>query len=122
VNVASISGHVGQAFHGIYGSTKGAIIALTKALAWELASDNIRVNSISPGVVDTPMLRRDMALEADKRDLDIETVVRERAAEQALRRLADPQEIARAILFLASDDASYVDGCDFVVDGGWTAR
>jgi cyclopentanol dehydrogenase len=122
VNVASISGHVGQAYHGIYGSTKGAIIALTRALAWELAADNIRVNSISPGVVDTPMLRRDIAIEAEKRKVDIESVVSERAAEQALRRLADPQEIARAILFLASDDASYVDGSDFVVDGGWTAK
>ena len=122
VNVASISGHVGQAYHGIYGSTKGAIISLTRALAWDLAPQRIRVNTISPGVVDTPMLRKDIALEAEKRKVSAESVVRDRASEQALKRLADPSEIANAILFLASDDASYVDGSDFVVDGGWTAR
>jgi NAD(P)-dependent dehydrogenase (short-subunit alcohol dehydrogenase family) len=122
VNVASISGHVGQAYHGIYGSTKGAIISLTRALAWELAPNDIRVNSISPGVVDTPMLRKDMALEAEKRGVDTESIVKERASEQALRRLAEPREIASAILFLASGEASYVNGADFIVDGGWTAR
>ncbi len=122
VNVASISGHVGQAYHAVYGSTKGAIISLTRALAWELAPNGIRVNSISPGVVDTPMLRKDIALEAEKRNVETESIVRERASEQALKRLADPREIASAILYLASDEASYVDGSDFVVDGGWTAR
>src|SRR5205814_7780797 len=91
VNVASISGHVGQAYHSIYGSTKGAIISLTRALAWELAPNHIRVNSISPGVVDTPMLRKDMALEAEKRGVALDSVVAERAGEQALGRLADPR-------------------------------
>jgi NAD(P)-dependent dehydrogenase (short-subunit alcohol dehydrogenase family) len=68
------------------------------------------------------MLRKDIALEAEKRGVDIESVVAERASEQALRRLAEPREIASAILYLASEDASYVNGSDFIVDGGWTAR
>jgi NAD(P)-dependent dehydrogenase (short-subunit alcohol dehydrogenase family) len=64
INMGSVSGHVGQTDHAMYGATKGAIIAMTRALAWELAPYNIRVNSISPGSVDTPMLRSDIELES----------------------------------------------------------
>ncbi|MCX5996697.1 MAG: SDR family NAD(P)-dependent oxidoreductase [Chloroflexi bacterium] len=63
VNMGSVSGHVGQIDHSLYGATKGAVIALTRALAWELAPWNIRVNSVSPGSVDTPMLRSDIRIE-----------------------------------------------------------
>ena len=66
VNMGSVSGHVGQTDHVMYGATKGAIIAMTRALAWELAPYNIRVNSISPGSVDTPMLRGDIDLESKR--------------------------------------------------------
>ena len=66
VNMGSVSGHVGQMDHVMYGATKGAIIAMTRALAWELAPYNIRVNSISPGSVDTPMLRGDIRLESNR--------------------------------------------------------
>lgn len=122
VNVASVSGHVGQVRHAIYGATKGAIIAMTKSLALELAPYNIRVNSVSPGSVDTQMLRDDVAGEAKRMGLTFEEVKKMREEEQILRRWADPREIAEAIYFLASDSASFITGADLLVDGGWTAR
>jgi NAD(P)-dependent dehydrogenase (short-subunit alcohol dehydrogenase family) len=122
INMGSVSGHVGQTDHVMYGATKGAIIAMTRALAWELAPYNIRVNSISPGSVDTPMLRGDIELEARRTGLPFETVKKEREAEQAFKRWADPAEIAKPIYFLASEEASFVTGADWLVDCGWVAR
>jgi NAD(P)-dependent dehydrogenase (short-subunit alcohol dehydrogenase family) len=122
INMASVSGHVGQIDHSVYGSTKGAILSFTRALAWEVAAHNIRVNSISPGSVDTPMLRGDIAIESRKTGLPFEQVKRIREGEQAFKRWADPLEIAEAIFFLASDKASFVTGADLLVDCGWVAR
>jgi NAD(P)-dependent dehydrogenase (short-subunit alcohol dehydrogenase family) len=121
VNVASISGHVGQINHAVYGGTKGAIIALTRALAWELASLGIRVNSISPGSVETPMLLGDVEIEAKRLGVSIEKIRKERSDIGAMHRWADPKEIADAILYLASDKSSYVTGTDLLVDAGWAA-
>jgi len=121
VNVASISGHVGQINHAVYGGTKGAIIALTRALAWELAPRGIRVNSISPGSVETPMLLSDVEIEAKRLGVSKEKIRKERSDIGAMHRWADPREIAEAILFLASDKASYVTGTDLLVDAGWAA-
>jgi NAD(P)-dependent dehydrogenase (short-subunit alcohol dehydrogenase family) len=122
VNVASVSGHVGQVRHAIYGATKGGIIALTKALAWELAPYNIRVNSVSPGSVDTQMLRNDVDQEAKRLGLTFEEVKKQREAEQAFGRWAAPEEVAEAIYFLASDAASFITGTDLLVDCGWVAK
>ena len=122
VNMASVAGHVGQVYHTIYGSTKGAILSLTRALAWELAPDGIRVNSVSPGSVDTPMLRGDVLNESSRRGVDSEVVVKERTAHEAFGRWASPSEVANVVAFLASDQSSFVNGADFVVDGGWTAQ
>jgi NAD(P)-dependent dehydrogenase (short-subunit alcohol dehydrogenase family) len=121
VNVASISGHVGQVNHAIYGGTKGAIIALTRALAWELAPHGIRVNSISPGSVETPMLLGDVEIEAKRLGVSTEKIRKERSDIGALHRWADPKEIAEAILYLASEKSSYVTGTDLLVDAGWAA-
>ncbi|MBU4226603.1 MAG: SDR family oxidoreductase [Chloroflexi bacterium] len=96
--------------------------ALTRALAWELAPYNIRVNSISPGSVDTPMLRGDIDLESKRTGVPFETVKKESEAEQAFRRWADPAEIAEPIYFLASEGASFVTGADWLVDCGWVAK
>ncbi|HEX7541036.1 MAG TPA: SDR family oxidoreductase, partial [Anaerolineales bacterium] len=76
VNLGSVSGHVGQVDHVMYGATKGAIIAMTRALAWELAPYNIRVNSVSPGSVDTPMLRADIELESVRTGIPFDAVKR----------------------------------------------
>ena len=122
INMGSVSGHVGQMDHVIYGATKGAIIAMTRALAWELAPWNIRVNSISPGSVDTPMLRGDITLESNRTGNPFEVVKKEREAEQAFKCWADPAEIAEPIYFLASDGASFVTGADWLVDCGWVAK
>lgn len=122
VNMASVSGHVGQIDHVMYGATKGAIIAMTRALAWEVAPYNIRVNSISPGSVDTPMLRSDIALESERTNTPFADVKRIREAEQAFNRWADPIEIAEPIYFLASEAASFITGTDLLVDCGWVAK
>jgi NAD(P)-dependent dehydrogenase (short-subunit alcohol dehydrogenase family) len=122
VNMASVSGHVGQMDHVMYGATKGAILAMTRALAWELAAWNIRVNSISPGSVDTPMLRGDITLESNRTGIPFEEVKKERESEQAFKRWADPSEIAAPIYFLASDEASFITGTDLLVDCGWVAK
>jgi NAD(P)-dependent dehydrogenase (short-subunit alcohol dehydrogenase family) len=122
VNLGSVSGHVGQTDHALYGATKGAVISLCRALAWELAPYGIRVNSVSPGSVDTAMLRSDVELEAERFDVPFDKVKAEREAEQALGRWADPSEIAEAVYFLASESSSFVTGADYLVDGGWVAR
>lgn len=122
INMGSVSGHVGQMDHVMYGATKGAIISMTRALAWEFAPYNIRVNSISPGSVDTPMLRGDIELESKRTGLPFETVKKLREAEQAFKRWADPLEIAEPIYFLASEGASFVTGADWLVDCGWVAK
>lgn len=122
INMGSVSGHVGQTDHVMYGATKGAIIAMTRALAWELAPYNIRVNSISPGSVDTPMLRGDIELESQRTGLPLDMVKKDREAEQAFKRWADPAEIAAPIYFLASEGASFVTGSDWLVDCGWVAK
>jgi len=122
VNMASVSGHVGQTEHAIYGATKGAVLSFTRALAWEVAADNIRVNSISPGSVDTPMLRSDVTQESQRTGRPFEELKRLREAEQAFKRWADPREIAEAAYFLASDAASFITGTDLLVDCGWVAK
>jgi len=113
VNVASISGLGGDRGLAAYNAAKAGVINLTRTAAMELASSNIRVNAVCPGLVDTPPLRRAFQLMPDR------LAVAEAAI--PLRRLARPEEIARVILFLASDDASYVTGSAVVVDGGLTA-
>jgi NAD(P)-dependent dehydrogenase (short-subunit alcohol dehydrogenase family) len=122
VNMGSVSGHVGQIDHSLYGATKGAIIALGRALAWELAPLGIRVATVSPGSVDTPMLRSDIDLEARRTGASFADVKALREGEQALGRWADPSEIAEVICFLASERASFVTGADLLVDAGWVAR
>ncbi|MCX7027140.1 MAG: SDR family NAD(P)-dependent oxidoreductase [Spirochaetes bacterium] len=122
VNLGSVSGHVGQTEHAIYGATKGAIIAFTRAVAWEVADYNIRVNSVSPGSVDTPMLRSDIQLESTRTGMAFDRVKKIRESEQAFKRWADPKEIAEAIYFLGSDAASFITGSDLLVDCGWVAK
>ncbi|MCL2494364.1 MAG: SDR family oxidoreductase [Oscillospiraceae bacterium] len=122
VNMGSVSGHVGQTQHGIYGATKGAIIAFTRAMAWEYAAYNIRVNSVSPGSIDTPMLRSDIQLESTRLNIPFDEVKAVREKEQAFDRWAEPEEVAEVICFLASDKASFVTGADWLVDCGWVAK
>jgi NAD(P)-dependent dehydrogenase (short-subunit alcohol dehydrogenase family) len=122
VNMASVSGHVGQVDHVLYGATKGAILSFTRALAWELAPFNIRVVSVSPGSVDTEMLRSDIRSESVQLDTPFDELKVLREGEQALGRWASAAEIAEPVFFLANHGGSFITGADLLVDGGWTAR
>ena len=113
VNVASEAGRVGSKGSAVYSAAKGGVIAFTKTLARESARFGVTVNAVAPGPIDTPLLRR--ALEFG--DLGQRVIETMKGATQ-LRRLGEPAEVAAAIAFLASDDASYVTGEVLGVSGG----
>jgi NAD(P)-dependent dehydrogenase (short-subunit alcohol dehydrogenase family) len=113
VNVGSIGGHTSIAGNSLYGTSKRAVAALTEYAAFEYGAAGIRVNQISPGATLTEMLESYME-QAASDGLTLEAF--ERAV--VLRRLAKPEEQARVIAFLLSDEASYVTGVDVLVDGG----
>ena len=109
VNISSINGLVGGAFG--YTDTKFAVRGMTKAAAKELAQYNIRVNSVHPGVINTPMVQQSDAFD------QIQAMV----GMIPLKRMAEPSEVSKLVLFLASNDSSYSTGAEFVTDGGITA-
>ncbi|MFZ1103587.1 MAG: SDR family NAD(P)-dependent oxidoreductase [Hyphomicrobiaceae bacterium] len=112
INVASIMAHRGLRPLTAYSATKGAVTALTRGLAVEYAPFGIRVNVLCPGFVHTPLTARALRNPAIEKALVEST---------ALKRLGRPEEIAKAALFLASDEASYVTGAELAVDGGMGA-
>lgn len=112
INVASIMAHRGLRQLTAYSATKGAVTALTRGLAVEYAPFGIRVNALCPGFVETALTRRVLRNPAIEKALVDST---------ALRRLGRAEEIAKAALFLATDDASYVTGSELSVDGGMSA-
>ncbi len=117
VNVASINAFVGADNHAAYVASKGAVMQLTRALAVELASASIRVNAVCPGVIDTPLT--DLYL-AESDDPDALRVAF--GAASPMHRLGSAREVANCVLFLSSDEASFVTGSALIVDGGQTAR
>jgi len=114
VNNASIAGLVG--FQGIpaYCASKGGVIQLTKTAALEYAKQNIRVNVICPGVIWTPMVERFVGGNPEMRTA-LEAL-------EPVGRFGKPEEVARLVLYLASDDSSFCTGAPFIVDGGFVAR
>lgn len=117
INFGSIWGSVGSAGVVAYCASKGAVHQITRAMALDHAKDGIRINSVCPGEVNTPMLstgRKFPPTQEDLKKLADETI--------PVARLAEPEEIANVVFFLASEDASYMTGSMVTVDGGFTTR
>lgn len=112
INISSIYGIVGTSGCIAYQATKAAIRGISRAAAIELAPDKIRVNSVMPGFIDSPMTEKVLAEQGDQHPDIVNT---------PLKRAGLPVEIAYSVLFLASDEAAYVTGAEFSVDGGLTA-
>jgi len=119
INLASVQGYACQRGVAAYATSKGAIHSLTRALALDHAGDNIRVNSISPGSIRTPMLARSAAHFAP--DLPAEDTFARFGAAHPLGRIGTPEEVAELAAFLASDKAGFCTGGDYLVDGGLLA-
>ncbi len=119
VNVASVQGLRSQPNVAAYSASKGAVIAMTRTMALDHASDNIRVNSLCPGSVDTPMLRGSAKLFSPANP---GSAIEEWGGLHALGRVAQPEEMAQVALFLCSDAASFMTGAAIVADGGLTIR
>jgi 2-keto-3-deoxy-L-fuconate dehydrogenase len=108
---------VGLPKRAVYSASKGAVIALTRQVAIEYVEQNIRVNCICPGTVDSPWVGRLLDQSDDPQAARAALVAR-----QPMGRLGTPEEIAAAALYLASDDAAFITGTGLVIDGGLTAR
>jgi len=117
VNVASELGLVGGSEIAAYCASKGGVVQLTKAMAIDHAGDGIRVNCVCPGPVSTPLLEAIIRASSDP-----EEERRHIAEKTLLKRLGRPEEIANVILFLASEESSYLTGSVVAADGGWTAQ
>lgn len=113
VNISSIAGMQGSPGAIAYGASKWAVRGMTKSAATELGRYGIRVNSIHPGIIETPMLHEIPAFESGNSDRFIRRI--------PLGRVADAHEVAKLALFLASDESSYCSGAEFIVDAGMTA-
>ncbi len=113
IHIASQLGSVAARRRAVYCATKGALIQLAKAMAADHAAEKVRVNTLSPGAVETERLV--------KRFGDMETARRTAGPKHLLQRLGQPEEIARAAVFLASDASSFMTGADLLVDGGYNA-
>lgn len=125
VNIGSIAGHrAGYSSSMIYSVAKAAVIHLTRCAAMELGEEGVRVNSVSPGVIATGIFGKAMGLADDAADATVEKVKEHMATMQAIPRAGLTDDIAAAVLFLASDEAGFINGEDIVVDGGviWGRR
>ncbi|MEE9324122.1 MAG: glucose 1-dehydrogenase [Dehalococcoidia bacterium] len=117
IMTASTSSFVADPLDNVYCASKGGVVMLAKAMALEFAPANIRVNCVAPGSIDTPMMHAQLALADDPEELRLQW-----ASRHALNRFGRPEEIAQGVLFLASDDSSFVTGTVLSIDGGYTCQ
>lgn len=113
INITAVSGHVGAPQFAMYAATKHAVVGLTRSAATEYASQGIRINAVSPGGINTPMVA-----EVAKQNPEF---IEQGNAMHPIGRISQTEEVARSVLFLASEDASFVIGHALKVDGGYTA-
>lgn len=118
INLSSVGGLVGVPYTNAYSSTKWAVVGMTKCSALELGQFGIRVNSVHPGAIWTPI---HYAGQSEEQQKNTRQLLDDATKNLPLPRVAEPVEVARMIAFLGSDAASYSTGSQFVVDGGWTA-
>lgn len=116
INISSILGKVGTAGAPAYCASKGGVLMLTKAIALELAPMGVRANSIHPGYIETPMVANALHSRPDGNEMRDIIISR-----HAMARLGMPREIADGVVFLASDESSFMTGAELVIDGGYTA-
>ncbi|MFT4884071.1 MAG: NAD(P)-dependent dehydrogenase (short-subunit alcohol dehydrogenase family) [Natronomonas sp.] len=114
VNTASLAGVIGSPNFSGYSLTKGAVVNLTRAVAAEVGPDGVRVNAVCPGVTETSMPK------GDRSEEEWEELASQMAEEYPLRRLGQPEDVANAMLFLASDEADWITGETLVIDGGFS--
>jgi NAD(P)-dependent dehydrogenase (short-subunit alcohol dehydrogenase family) len=117
INNSSDAGLVGNRVSAAYCASKGGVTLLTKAMALDHAKDNIRVNCVNPGVIDTPMVAQEASLSGDP-----DKYMRQMDRDHPMGRIGKPEEVAKAVLFLASNESSFVTGTALSVDGGLTAQ
>lgn len=114
VNISSVAGLIGSANAAAYGASKGAVRLLTKSTAIQYAKDGIRANSVHPGIIDTPMTTPNLLATQEARDRS--------ASRHPLGRVGTSEDVAYGVLFLASDESSFMTGSELVIDGGLTAQ
>ncbi|MDX1641400.1 MAG: SDR family oxidoreductase, partial [Balneolaceae bacterium] len=115
INTGSILGYRTVGERAAYSSSKGAIDTLTQTMAFDLAEKNIRVNCVAPGAIDTPLLRGSINDSPDPEETENYL-----NSKSVLNRMGKPAEVANVMYFLASDEASFVTGATYFVDGGWS--
>ena len=118
VNVSSVGAIVALKNHSAYGASKGALVSFSRMLALELGDFNIRVNCLLPGAMMTPALHN----ACKEQGVTLEDATASLEGMSFLKRISQPREVAYAVLFLASDEASFITGADLVADGGYTAH
>src|SRR5205823_6338946 len=119
VSIASVAGMIAVDRRAAYGTSKGGVIALTRSVAMDFVGQGIRANAICPGTVHTPFVEGYLARNFAGNE---EAVRQQLHARQSIGRMGEPNEIAYAALYLASDEAAFVTGSALVIDGGWTAK
>lgn len=121
VNIGGGSGLRGYRFRAAYSSSKWGVRGLGRTAAIELGPHNVNVNTIMPGIVETPRMEKLCRVRAEKRGITYDEMYAEYVAEMPLARVTYPEDIANAVVFLSSDDSKNITGQEIPIDGGWTA-